>query len=76
LRELLNLINSAPINRQRGNHMDKNTLVAVLGSVSVGGLTAFGSICVYKGIDGTIVAAVAGSLGAIIGAAAVYIKTR
>lgn len=56
--------------------MDKNTLVAVLGSVSVGGLTAFGSICVYKGIDGTIVAAVAGSLGAIIGAAAVYIKTR
>ena len=56
--------------------MDKNTLVAVLGSAAVGGLTAFGTICVYKGIDGTIVAAVAGSFGALLGAAAVYIKTR
>ena len=55
--------------------MDKNTLVAVLGSVSLASLTTYGAICAYLGINSAVTAAVAGGLGAIAGAAATYLKT-
>ena len=56
--------------------MDTNTLVALLGGAAIGGLTVFGSVCVYMGIDSFVIAGVSGSLGAVIGAAATYIRTR
>lgn len=55
--------------------MDKNTLAAVLGSVSLAGLVTYGCVTAYMGIDGTITATVAASLGAIAGAVATYLKT-
>lgn len=56
--------------------MDKNTLVAFLGGASITGLTTYGVIAAYLGLNSVITAAVAGSLGIVIGAVATYIKTR
>jgi len=56
--------------------MDKNTMVTILGTVATTGLVIYGTIMGYLGVDSAITTAVAASLGAIIGAAAVYIKTH
>ena len=56
--------------------MDTNTLVAFLGGAAIAGLTTYGAIMAYLGIDSAITATVAGSLGAVIGAVATYLKTR
>jgi len=56
--------------------MDKNTLVCVLGTAATTGLTIYGCIAAYLKVDSAVTVGVAGSLGAIIGAVAVYIKTH
>lgn len=55
--------------------MDKNTLVAILGSVALAGEIAYGIVALVTGVDTGVTVVVSGSLGAIIAAAATYLKT-
>lgn len=56
--------------------MDNNTLAAILAIAAMLCLCAYAIVALYQGIDSVLTTAVAGSFGAIIGAAATYLGTR